>query len=75
MSKQEIPIPEGYEEVPAGEPASLVQYRCDKCKTVFVTAHYSHVRMATGRTVTCCGEPAWWIRNVKRKETTEEVEA
>lgn len=61
-------IPEGYEEVPAGQFASEAQYRCDKCNRVFVAAHYSSVRRATGRTVTHCGEPAWWIRNLRRKE-------
>lgn len=67
-NKAEIPIPEGYQEVPAGEFAALAQYQCAKCKRVFVTMHYSGARFATGRldAVQCCGEPAWWIRNVKK---------
>jgi len=70
MTCQEIQIPQGYEGVLAGEPADFAQYRCGKCKTVFVASHYASHRMATGRTVTHCGQPAWWIRNVKKKETS-----
>jgi transposase-like protein len=74
MSRQEIRIAEGYEEVPAGEPASFAQYRCEKCKTVFVAAHYASARAYTGHTISCCGEPAWWIRNVKRKDPAVKAE-
>jgi hypothetical protein len=68
LNMSTVEIPRGYEEVPAGEHARLAQYRCGKCGQVFITGHYSGVRTATGQTVKCCGEPAWWIRNVKEKD-------
>lgn len=70
-NRNEISIPEGYEEVPAGEFAALAQYQCaGRCKRVFVTMHYSGARFATGRldAVQCCGQVAWWIRNLKQKK-------
>lgn len=65
-------IPDGYEEDPNAVDPQTSLYRCAKCKTVFVAAHFRIVRTATGRTVEHCGEPAWWITNLRRKETTPE---
>ncbi len=41
------------------------EYQCVRCKAVFEGPHFRDQRLATGRTVEHCGEPARWLRNLE----------
>lgn len=43
------------------------KYKCLKCKNEFEATHFKEHRFATGRTITCCGEPALWRGNIESK--------
>ena len=46
-------------------------YQCVKCGRRFVAGHFAEVRVATGRTVECCGEPARWLGDLDEWEAKE----
>lgn len=49
--------------------AAATVYRCARCRRHFVGATIAANRLATGRPITHCGTPAWFVRNLSAEET------
>jgi len=52
------------------QPAATV-YRCARCRREFMAMTIAATRQATGRSVGCCGTPAWWVRNLTAAEAAD----